>query len=292
MRSKSLASLTHALRMGDAIGADGVVLHPGSRVEGAATTRRSTRVGEVLRQALDESESCRLLLENTAGRRRHARAARSRSSHELIEPGGGDKRIGICLDCCHMLASGFDIRTADGLDAGDRRLRRRASAIDRLRCLHVNDSQAPLGSNRDRHAPPGDGELGDAGLRRVPVRAALRGPAGGAREVRRRRADGSRADRDREVAAQEGPCSAQAQGQARPLRRPDSPRHHLVRPHRRGAGRPARAGRAGRRPGAAQLPVADGPLRRGRVRARPGRARRAALRSALRLRERDLRRSP
>ncbi len=53
--------------------------------------------------------------------------------------------------------------------------------IRRLRCLHVNDSQTPLGSNRDRHAIPGDGELGAQGLRRVPVRAALREPAGAVR---------------------------------------------------------------------------------------------------------------
>ena len=67
MRKKSIASLTHALRMGDAIGADGVVLHPGSTREASRSTRRSTRVGEAIRQALDESDGCRLLLENTAG---------------------------------------------------------------------------------------------------------------------------------------------------------------------------------------------------------------------------------
>ena len=67
MRSKSVDSLIHALRMGDAIGADGVVLHPGSTREASRRTRRCARVGEVFRQALAESERCRLLLENTAG---------------------------------------------------------------------------------------------------------------------------------------------------------------------------------------------------------------------------------
>ena len=58
----------------------------------------------------------------------------------------------------------------------------------RLRCLHLNDSQTPLGSNRDRHAPPGDGELGPARLRRVPVGAALREAAGAVRGARAWRA--------------------------------------------------------------------------------------------------------
>ena len=73
------------------------------------------------------------------------------------------ERLGICLDSCHLLASGYDIRTAEGLDetlaACDR-----AVGLQRLRSLHLNDSMTPLGSNRDRHAPPGDGELGESGL--------------------------------------------------------------------------------------------------------------------------------
>ena len=80
-----------------------------------------------------------------------------------MDLGGGDERIGVCFDCCHMLASGFDIRTDDGLaqviDDFDAQL-----GIDRLVCIHVNDSQAPLGSNRDRHADLPTGELGEAGL--------------------------------------------------------------------------------------------------------------------------------
>src|SRR5919199_4368761 len=64
MRRKSLESLVHALRMGDAIGADGVVIHPGSTL-GEPHDEALERVGEALRHALAESESCPLLLENT-----------------------------------------------------------------------------------------------------------------------------------------------------------------------------------------------------------------------------------
>jgi deoxyribonuclease IV len=160
MRRKSAASLIHALRMGDEIRADGVVLHPGSTV-GEPLDEALPRVGEMLRHALGESESCRLLLENTAG----AGNTIGRSFEELrelIDLAKGDRRIGLCLDSCHMLASGFDITTADKLsEVIDRCVR--IAGLRRLRCLHLNDSQAPLGSNRDRHAPPGDGELGARG---------------------------------------------------------------------------------------------------------------------------------
>jgi deoxyribonuclease-4 len=160
MRRKSAASLIHSLRMGDEIGADGVVIHPGSTV-GEPHDEALARAGEMFKEALAESDSCRLLLENTAG----AGNTLGRSFEELrslVDMAGGDKRIGICLDSCHMLASGFDIRTADKLTEVIDRCSK-LLGLRRLRCLHLNDSQAPLGSNRDRHAPPGDGELGPRG---------------------------------------------------------------------------------------------------------------------------------
>jgi deoxyribonuclease-4 len=162
IRRKSLNSLVHAMRLGDTAGADGVVLHPGSQA-GEPLEECLPRIGEALRHALSESDRCPLLLENTAG----MTGTIGRSFEELadlIDRAGGDRRIGVCLDCCHLLASGFDIRTAAGLSAVvddcDHEL-----GLDRLRCLHVNDSKVPLGGNRDRHANLPEGELGREGLR-------------------------------------------------------------------------------------------------------------------------------
>jgi deoxyribonuclease-4 len=160
MRKKSADSLIHALRMGDEIRADGVVLHPGSTV-GEPLEEALPRVGEMLKHALGESESCRLLLENTAG----AGNTIGRSFEELrelIDLAGGHKRIGVCLDSCHMWASGFDIATEAKLAAAIDDFKTTVG-IRRLRCLHVNDSQTALGSNRDRHAIPGEGEIGPKG---------------------------------------------------------------------------------------------------------------------------------
>jgi deoxyribonuclease-4 len=157
---KSVDSLIHSLRMGDQIDAVGVVLHPGS-ARGEPRPEALRRVGEAIRAALAESERCPLLLEDTAG----AGDTIGRDFDELarlLELGGGDGRLGVCLDSCHLLASGFDIRDSERLarvvDEFDRTV-----GLDRLRCLHVNDSREPLGSNRDRHAPLGQGELGSEG---------------------------------------------------------------------------------------------------------------------------------
>jgi deoxyribonuclease-4 len=160
IRAKSLASLTHSLRVGQAIGAGGVVLHPGSAKQGHVG-EAITRAGETIAEALAESEGCELHLEDTAG----AGGTLGRSFDELaelIEAAGAHPRLGVCLDSCHLLASGYDIRTPDGvtrvLRECSRKLGRRA-----IRSLHLNDSQTPLGSNRDRHANIGTGELGRKG---------------------------------------------------------------------------------------------------------------------------------
>jgi deoxyribonuclease-4 len=161
IREKSLNSLTHALRMGDEIGADGVILHPGSALK-AGKEEAIARAGEAFARALEESESCPLLLEDTAG----GGATLGRDFSELaalLEAGGGGDRLGLCLDSCHMLASGFDITTAEKLSAVIDECVEKIG-IERVRCLHVNDSRTPLGSNADRHAPPGDGHLGDEGI--------------------------------------------------------------------------------------------------------------------------------
>lgn len=160
IRAKSVASLTHSLRVGDAIGAHCVVLHPGSALRGDVG-EAIERAGWAIREALDMTDHCPLHLENTAG----TGGTLGRSFEELralIEASGGDRRLGLCLDSCHLLASGYDIRTADGLEATLEECDR-VVGLNRLGSLHLNDSQTPLGSNRDRHANLGDGELGEEG---------------------------------------------------------------------------------------------------------------------------------
>jgi deoxyribonuclease IV len=162
-REKTLASLTSSLRAGAALGAHAVVLHAGSALKnGGKVDAAIDRAGAVIAEALSESEKCPLHLEDTAG----AGGTLGRSFEELarlIEVAGGDKRLGVCLDSCHLLASGYDIRTAEALsgvlDDFDQII-----GLKLLGSLHVNDSATPLGSNRDRHANLGDGEIGREGI--------------------------------------------------------------------------------------------------------------------------------
>jgi len=161
IREKSLVALTAALRSGALLGARGVVLHPGS-AKGGDVDAAIARAGATIREALAESEGCELHLEDTAG----AGGTLGRSFEELaglIEHAGGDERLGVCLDSCHLLASGYDVRSIEGVTGVVDELDR-VVGLDRLGSLHVNDSMTPLGSNRDRHANLGDGEIGADGI--------------------------------------------------------------------------------------------------------------------------------
>ena len=161
MRKKSLDSLTHALRTGDGIGAAGVVLHPGAQ-KGEPHGPSMKRAAKVIAAALEDSESCPLLLEQTAGHKGLLGRDFDETA-ELIELAGSGKRLGLCLDSCHLFVQGYDVTDAAHLsaivDEADEKV-----GLDRLRCLHVNDANAPFGSNRDRHANLGKGEMGRQGL--------------------------------------------------------------------------------------------------------------------------------
>jgi deoxyribonuclease IV len=160
MRDKTRASLIASLRAGDALGAHAVVLHPGSALAGKVAPAIK-RAGKVIAQALGESEACALHLENTAG----TGGTLGRSFQELadlIDAAGASKRLGLCLDSCHLFASGYDIRTEDAMTAVIEECDALVGA-DRIGSLHLNDSQTALGSNRDRHADVGEGEIGRRG---------------------------------------------------------------------------------------------------------------------------------
>ena len=162
LRKKSLASLTHALRIGDQIGAAGVVLHPGAQ-KGEALGPSIKRAAKVIAAAVKDSESCPLLLEQTAGHKGLLGRDFDQTA-ELIELAGSGDRLGLCLDSCHLYVQGYDVTDEADLseivDEADEKV-----GLDRLRCLHVNDAAAPLGSCRDRHANIGKGEMGKTGLR-------------------------------------------------------------------------------------------------------------------------------
>lgn len=161
LRKKSLTSLTHALRIGDGIGARGVVLHPGSQKTDPLKPSLK-RASKVIAAALEETDSCPLLIEQTAGHK-GLLARDFDQTAELIELAGGGKRLGLCLDSCHLFVQGYDItdeaHLGAVLDEADAKV-----GIERLGAVHVNDAAVPLGACLDRHANIGKGEMGKRGL--------------------------------------------------------------------------------------------------------------------------------
>ncbi len=162
---KSVAALTHNLRVGRAMGASGVILHVGSH-KGAGFDEVVDQVVGAFARAMDDAGAtdtrCPILIENAAG----AGGTVGRSLEEieaLLEASGNDERLGICLDTQHLFASGVDYATPSAARRLIRDVEQRIG-VERLRCLHLNDSKTAFGSNRDRHANIGEGEIGEAGL--------------------------------------------------------------------------------------------------------------------------------
>jgi deoxyribonuclease-4 len=155
---KSVSTMRSTVDTASAIEAD-VVFHVGSH-QGAGFEAGLERVVPALRQIVECcSDSTWVLLEDSAG----AGGTIGRSIDELaqlIDALDGHPRLGICLDSCHLWVSGYDVTDRGALDAlldeVDDRI-----GLDRLRALHINDAQAPLGSNRDRHANVLEGLMGE-----------------------------------------------------------------------------------------------------------------------------------
>ena len=159
IHAKSVAAMRASLETAAAIGAEGVVFHVGSHL-GAGLEAGLALVVPALRELLElTNDRLWLLLENSAG----AGGTIGRSVDELgriLEQLDGHPRLGICLDSCHWWVSGIDVTDPEVLHAALVELGARIG-LDRLRCLHINDAQVGLGSNRDRHAALGEGTIGD-----------------------------------------------------------------------------------------------------------------------------------
>lgn len=156
---KSIVAMRSSMDAAVAIEAEGVIFHVGSHM-GAGFEAGLERVVPAMRQILDQTtDRTWLLMENSAG----AGGTIGRDLDELVaiwEALDRHPRLGLCLDTCHLFVSGVDVgdpavlqATLDDLDA--------RMGLDRLRCLHVNDSKAPLGSNKDRHDNLLDGLIGE-----------------------------------------------------------------------------------------------------------------------------------
>ena len=161
----SIESLVQHLTIGEQLGLAGVVLHVGS-FKGSTEDEAIARIGLGIAQALDLAGGrCSVFLENTAG----AGDTIGRTFAQLravADVVGRPERLGFCLDSQHLFASGYPVHEPGGIDRVLEDFDRTVG-IERLRCLHLNDSKTTFGSNRDRHENIGDGEIGEAGMRSI-----------------------------------------------------------------------------------------------------------------------------
>ena len=161
----SVESLVQHLTTGEALGLEGVVLHVGS-FKGSKEGEAIERIGAGIAEALEASPGdCGVFLENTAGA--GDTIGRTFAQLKAVFDGvGHPSRLAFCLDSQHLFASGYPVHEEGGIDRVLAEFDQ-VVGLDRLRCLHLNDSKVEFASNRDRHENLGDGEIGEEGMRRI-----------------------------------------------------------------------------------------------------------------------------
>ena len=166
LREQSIAALAEEIDRAEALGLQGLVMHPGAYTSG--TEEDGLRlIAEGLSQILKARprSRTRILLEHTAGQ---GTSLGHRFEHlaSILERLDGSPRVGVCLDTCHLLTAGYDLCSEEGYRATFREFDRTVG-IDRIAVFHLNDSKKPCGSRVDRHEHIGKGCLGLDPFRRL-----------------------------------------------------------------------------------------------------------------------------
>lgn len=158
---QSVTSLITYMELAAHLHAEAVIFHPGSHL-GAGFSQQLPAIQRCLVEVLARSESpASLLIENSAGSGGCV-GCRFDEIGRMLEA-SDDSRLGVCLDTQHMYASGYDVRTAEAVAHSLGELDS-AVGLERVRAVHANDSKRELGSNVDRHANIGEGEIGEDGF--------------------------------------------------------------------------------------------------------------------------------
>ncbi len=166
LAEQSVEAMADELDRAEQLGLLGVVLHPGSCTAGTQADALRL-IAERLRGLLDARShgTTMVLLEHTAGQG-SSLGSRFEELATIIALMDGHPRVGVCLDTCHLLASGYDLASADGYARTFAEFGR-VVGFHRLKAFHLNDSKKPLGSRVDRHEHIGQGYLGLEAFRRL-----------------------------------------------------------------------------------------------------------------------------
>ena len=159
---KSINSLVIDIQNGARIKSAGVIVHIGSHL-GAGFDAVKDQLVAVIQRILASTENCNLILENDAGQ--NGKIGSPEEISYLIKT-INDDRLKVCLDSAHLFESGVDIRKIDSVEKFSQQLTQ-LNLVDKLVCLHLNDSATALDSHRDMHANIGEGEIGLEGLKNL-----------------------------------------------------------------------------------------------------------------------------
>lgn len=166
LRQRSIDAMADEVGRAEALGLLGVVLHPGCHTQGGKA-EGLTLVAEALSGLLRDGDegATMILLEHTAGQGT-ALGATFGQIAAILDAAERHPRLGVCLDTCHLVASGYDIGSPEGYVATFKEFEE-LIGFDRLKIFHLNDSKRPLGSRVDRHTHIGEGCLGLEPFRRL-----------------------------------------------------------------------------------------------------------------------------
>ncbi|MDE3169719.1 MAG: deoxyribonuclease IV [Acidobacteriota bacterium] len=175
LRARSVQAFHQEIVRAIDLGADFLVAHPGSFCDGRAGAG-ILAIAQGLRQAARGLKlgPLKILLENTAGQ--GSSIGSKFEELKAILDACADLPLGVCIDTAHLFASGWDIRTAEGLDVTLRELERNVR-LERVAVVHMNDSKTALGSRVDRHEHIGKGKIGSEAFARILSHPLLSGRA-------------------------------------------------------------------------------------------------------------------
>jgi deoxyribonuclease-4 len=171
IRQRSIDNLCATAETADRAGLTGVVVHIGS-ARGQPVQDAEVQVATALHEVLGRGASGMILLENSAGSGEYL-GSRFAQIGDILERLDRDPHLGLCLDTAHTFASGYDLRSDEGIQRAVDEVSE-SVGLDRLRLIHANDSKVDLNSAVDRHENIGHGFLGEAAFVRMLAHPALR----------------------------------------------------------------------------------------------------------------------
>jgi len=156
---KSTDSLLTDMQNGDFVNSAGVIVHIGSH-QGRGFDSVKDQIIKTIKELLSQTKNTPFIIENSAGQK-----GKIGSLEEIktLVNGANSDRVKICLDSAHLFAAGFDLRSEQEIDSLINKLKK-YKLLDKLVCLHLNDSKVPFNSGRDIHQNIGDGEIGKQGM--------------------------------------------------------------------------------------------------------------------------------